>query len=1030
MAQQGRRNQRKDPQQPGRWRYIKQQSTMQELIDEKRIVFNENQESDKDKKNLGELARETVEKKRQLEVILKKLDEEEKKYPSAKMLFSDKGFAPAEINNREVIDDYKTVCNKFSDIVNQCDKVALIHRKGTIANLVTQEEIDFIGENIEESETLNRKRVNREAKLEELLLLQKSIDQLEAVSSSEGNSESSNMRPAAPSAQAAAAPSAQADEPSAQAAATSDTANLLKELKQRKEEKREELARLDEDIEDFKNYAKEAQMLLRLGRKGISDKDKQNIVEFTIEQLVKRGANREELYVEENVHVEDGREKIFGTLNTGKAQRLISNRIAELTMAEDNLTKKENDAREANAQGIKNRNAKEFAKVREHEYETIGEGACRIFVAILGEFIGDDGIFPTQRDVYYTLVGKDLANTLSSLGKIKDAGSTKDMGEILHSLGKSKKKDDKTVEALKEKLLKSQDALERERIRELLSSEYAVKFDAQQKMLDSSESNKLNAEDMDRMRKASCKAVEKVGEALESVSNDSDPFAEKQDVDAEDLAGLNALMVPERGKASMELGENGIPVNVVNLRGGMAKRIRLSKLMGRAALIAKAVASGSTEIRKGLGDTAKYKAGNKPLDFIGNLVQPIPPEPFTESKPVRGDTESQKDFDLRMQTYEKAYADYLKRVENYKKALAEFQKNDEASKKNQGFNQNEEEYKRNYQLYNILNKGEIGADIIHHGAKAIGGFANFVSGASAMSFYNDSKRNLYKQAIGILSRLKNDLQDEAAKGRIEHILNALKGSKLYVDASYATKKRLDLATALDEMTGNPGYKLSPDQIQKIFLAASVCRARSGVQYKKDAAKLNLIGGAMSAVSDTVSAIGNAFTIAGNNPLVSIILQLSGASGNIITDFLDEYAKKIKKRDSEKRNKMLARNITSVMKLAFSLKAPDGELPSLSEFDSSFEERDGGHFYRQDADLDVIKKMGTTVMLMDLMKNSGTDIAGLLAAIHEGYNEKHNPLKGPESVTDDNALLDSLMLTSEKKGVEHHKMVVLSKIANI
>ena len=1027
MAQQGRRNQRKDPQQPVR--YIKQQSTMQELIDEKRIVFNENQESDQVKKSLGGLARETVEKKRQLEVILKKLDEEEEKYPSAKTLFSGKEFTPAEKNDRGVLDDYKTVCNKFSEVIDQCGKVALIHKKGYIKDVTEPEDINFIdGKVTAVQDAIGEKNAIKQSLQ---LRLRQEIERNKKQDENETGRFSDVKDTNTPAIDTSAI-----DTPATVTTTTptneseNTTSSRVGYIQSKEEELREQLTKLDAEIEDLRKYAQEAKMLLTLrnlnvSEEDISDEEKQNIIEFTIEQLVNRGANREELYLEEKVNDE----KIFGFLNTGKAQKLINDKIGELTKAESILEEKN----ERDEEGVKTRNADGFENLRKHVYETIGEGRFRVLITVLPNIIGKEGLFPTKMSVFEVLSGKNAADSLSSAGKMNDdASNAKDLGKVLSKIGKKGKEGDGGFERPTDALEKviEQCESDKEKLRLQKELEEAKKFDDQEKVMKNFHYNTVDAENVEQLRKASFKAVEEMGKVLEDASDDSGYFAEKA-LKEEHVTELNSLMVSQRGQQSVDHDGAGRPTNVVQLKDDRIKRMKFSKLMRGISLASRVATKGSRALGGGFGEVADKKKGDE-LEVMAKPIPPIPVPPFTGSKPRRGEGESQESYDLRMQEYQKALNDQAKKERKYQDAMEQYnedkEKYDKYVKDGVHYNQNPDLYDRQHQLFNIFSKAEGTTNVISYGSKAIGDVANVAASASEISYYNGNIGRLQGQAKAILSSLA---LEGVAQGRKNNILRALEGSKpnafKYVDASHETKKKLDIPTALDEMQVNTGYELSPRQNQQLALAAAATRACSGIKYKKDLSKLNLIGGGVSATANAISAVGNAFTLL-NNPALSAAFQIAGATLGIVSEMFNVHAKETMKRKKQIRNKQLGSNISSMMKVLFNTKDPDGNLPSLADLDSLFLEDGAYHYNRETATISKIDQAENSVAAYDLLTGAGVDIDGMMVAAIRGSEVKNK--KDDALVTENNAL--DLLDLNEKddKDVEFYQKVFLNKVANI
>lgn len=1025
MAQQGRRNQRKDPQQPEQWRYIKQQSTMQELIDEKRIEFDQSNETHDRLKKIGEVARETVEKKRQLEVILKKLDEEEEKYPSAKTLFSGKEFTPAEKNDHEVLNDYGLVFNKFSEVIDQCGKVALIHKIGHIENVTKAEDISFIsGEGTFVETTIQKKKAKRDDLQEQL------YQEIEKNKEQGGNKTGRFSGTAATETPATTTTTTTTTATESEGTTSSSVVYIQSE----EERLRAELAELDAEIADFENYAKEAKMLLTLrnlnvSEEDISDEEKQDIIEFTIEQLVNRGANREELYLEEKVNDE----KTFGFLNTGKAQKLINDKIGELTKAENMLEGKN----KSDEEGVKTRNADKFEDLRKHVYETIGEGRFRVLITVLPNIIGKEGLFPTKMSIYEALSGKDAAESLSSAGKINDdASNAKDLGKVLSKVGKKGEKGDGGFERpadVLEKVVEQRES-DKEKLRLQKELEEAQKFDDQEKARKNSRYNTVDAENVEQLRKASFKAVEEMGKVLEDASDDSGYFAEKA-LKEEHVTELNSLMVLQRGKESGQHDKAGRPVGVVQLKDDRIKRMKFSKFMRGVSLASRVATKGSRALGGGFGEVADEKKGDE-REVMSKPIPPIPIQEFTGSKPRRGEGESQESFDLRMQQYQKDLNDYINKKSKYDEAMEKYnedkEKYDKYVKDGVHYNQNPDLYDRQHQLFNIFSKAEGATNVISYGSKAIGDVANVAASASEISYYKGNIGRLQGQAKAILSSLA---LEGVAEGRKNNILRALEGSKpnafKYVDASHKTKKKLDIPTALDEMQVNMGYDLSPQQKQQLALAAAATRACSGIKYKKDLSKLNLIGGGVSATANAISAVGNAFTLL-NNPALSAAFQIAGATLGIVSEMFNVHAKETMKRKKQIRNKQLGSNISSMMKVLFNTKDPDGNLPSLADLDSLFlkdEDEDGTHHYDgKTATISKIDQAENSVAAYDLLTGAGVDIDGMMVAAIRGSEVKNK--KDDALVTEKNAL--DLLDLNEKddKDVEFYQKVFLNKVANI
>ena len=1006
MAQQGRRNQRKDPQQHGR--YIK---TMQDLIDEKRIEFDQSNETHDRLKKIGEMARETVEKKRQLEVILKKLDEEEEKYPSAKTLFSGKEFTPAEKNDRGVLDDYGLVFNKFSEVIDQCGKVALIHRKGHIEYVTKAEDIDFInGKGTFVEETIKRKKAKRDDLQEQLY------------QETERNKEQGRNKNGRFSGTAATETPATTTTTTTESEGT--TSSSVVYIQSEEERLRAELDELDAEIANFENYAKEAKMLLTLrnlnvSEEDISDEEKQNIIEFTIEQLVNRGANREELYLEEKV---DG-EKTFGFLNTGKAQKLINDKIGELTKAENILEGKNKSDKE----GIKTRNDKAFANIRKNVYETIGEGRFRVLITVLPNIIGKEGLFSTKMAVYDTLSGKDAADDLSSVRNMKDDISNAEViGKAMRKAGKDGRDGEKgkrSIETLRELVSQCED--EKEKLRLQKELEEAKKIDDQEKAMKNSRYHKLDAEDLKQLEDASFKALEDMGEVLEK---DSDYFTEEASR-KDNLTELNSLMVPRRGENVRNLGVDRRFVGTVNLKDNRSKLTRFSKAMRGVSRLSKAATNGSRALASGFGTVAANNEGNG-LEIMAKPIPPVPVPPFTGSKPRRGEGESQASYDLREQQYQKDLNDYIAKKSKYDEAMEKYnedkEKYDKYVKDGVHWNQNKDVYDSQHPIFNTFSKAESAATAAAFGFKAIGDVAKFAASASELSYQKKQMGNLRSQAIGILSPLK--LRGEA-QGRKENILRALEGSKPHVAASHATKKKLDIPTALDEMQVNMEYELSPRQKQQLALAAAATRACSGIKYKEDLSKLNLVGGAVSATANAISAVGNVFTLL-NNPALSVAFQIAGATLGIVSTMVDVYVKKAMERKKEIKNKQLGKFIASAMNALFNIKDPDGNLPSLADLDSLFlkdEDEDGTHHYDgKTATISKIDQAENAVAAYDLLTGAGVDMDDMMVTAMKGSEAKNKTDDVP--VTEENAL-DLLDLNKDYRDESFYRMRFLAIVAS-
>lgn len=1007
MAQQGRRNQRKDPQQPVR--YIK---TMQDLIDEKRIEFDQSNETHDRLKKIGEVARETVEKKRQLEVILKRLDEEEKKYPSAKTLFSGKEFTPAEKNDRGVLNDYGLVFNKFSEVIDQCGKVALIHKIGHIENVTKAEDISFInGEGTFVETTIQKKKAKRDE-------LRKQLYQEIEKNKEQGGNKTGRFSGTAATDTATTTTTATESE--------NTTSSSVVYIQSKEEELREKLAELDAEIADFENYAKEAKMLLTLrnlnvSEEDISDEEKQNIIEFTIEQLEKRGANREELYIEENVLGAGDSKKIFGILDTGKAQKLINDKINELKKAEEALNDKKKSNEDANKQGIETRNDSAFANIRKDVYETIEKGRFRVLITVLPNIIGKEGLFPTKMSVREVLSGNNAADKLSSARKMKDGTSNAEtLGEVMKKAGKKGQKGGRSIETLRKLISQCED--EKEKLRLQKELEEAQKIDDQEKAMKNSRYHKLDDEDVKQLEDASFKALEDMGKVLEK---DSDYFTEEASR-KDNLTELNSLMVLEKGGRTVEHDEAGRPTNVVQLKDDRSKLIKFSQIMKGISRVSKVATKGSRALASGAGTVANNNKGNG-LENMSKPVLPVPVQPFTESKPKIAEGETQEEFDLRMQIYKKALNDHAEKERKYQEAMEKYnedkEKYDKYVKDGVHYNQNPDLYDSQHPIFNTFSKAESAATAAAFGFKAIGDVAKFAASASELSYQKKQMGNLRSQAIGILSPLR--LKDPA-EGRKANILKALEGSKPHVAASHATKKKLDIPTALDEMQINMEYELSPRQKQQLALAAAATRACSGIKYKEDLSKLNLVGGAVSATANAISSVGNVFTLL-NNPAFSVAFQIAGATLGIVSTMVDVYVKKAMERKKEIRNKQLGKFIASAMNALFNIKDPDGELPSLEDLDSLFlekEDEDGTHHYnRETATISKIDQAENAVAAYNLLTGAGVDMADMMATAMQVNKVKNE-------TDDEDDLLDLLDLNKDSEMDEDScKMKFLAIIAN-
>lgn len=935
------------------------------------ITENVQGEEENRQEKIEKIAKETIQKKQQLEEILKILDSDANTYPSAKTLFTKEEdfLALTKKNKRDALCKYETLLSNFSDAVLQCDKVAALQEEGDATQEIKEENNGLT----EKKEELNDKNVILNKTEAEIIDLENKI-QIET------------------------------DEDKKQDLILEK--NVLEAEKKSIENKK---IVLEQEIQEIENYIQKSKILLKLkdfNAKEESDVEKQNIIEFIVGKLVEKGATKDKLYLEKEISGQS-----YRTLNSVEAQKLIKNKFEEIGRAKNIIDEKDKkricDARRSSSN----------KELLDHLYNTISEGRFRVFISVLGNIIGENGLFPTKKSVLNALNGKNVADELSSAGKTDNQESNaKFLGGMLSAIGGKEGDFKNSVSTLEKTIAEYKDGQSNKEIKEKLN--LVKTFEEQEKVKKIIKDNTLSKENLDDLSDASFETIKTIGDTLSSVSDDLNYFSEGN-LKEENINSLSSLNVKERDNNSS-----------VTLKDDRAKRMKLAKAMRGISALSKIVSAGSNVACSKFGKLAD----NKKDDGLKVLSEPIPPKPvppFTESKPSRGEDETQESFDLRMYKYQKALENYTEQVRKYDEAMVKYNEDKQAYEKNVvngiHYNQDPNKYKSEHQLFNAFDTAEKASSIISYGSKTVGNIADVVASASEMSYYKDNINKLQKQAVNVLSHLK--IKDTESNNRKDNILIVLRGSNFLskndVAPSNKTKKKLNVFTALDEMQVNMEYKLSNEEKKKLALAAATSRACLGIKYKKDVSSLSLAGSSISMLSNASITAANFSSIV--SPVLAAPFLFVGAIFGITSAIFNVYSKKNIEKKKKIRNKQLGQNISSMMKVLFNMKDSSGNLPTLKVLDNTVIDSGGEIKYSDDATLDNMDQAENSVAAFDLLTGAGIDIDGVMVAAVKGVNAKNNSSGGSTSEDDE---LDLIDLNKDDKDEGYYKKLILSKLANV